>query len=32
MTKLTGRYLELEMFPLTYDEYEDMKAFYNKPV
>ena len=28
MTKLTGRYLEFEMFPLTYDEYEDMKAFY----
>ncbi len=32
MTKLTGRYLEFEMFPLSFDEYEDMKAFYNKPV
>ena len=32
MTKLTGRYLEFEMFPLSYDEYEDMKTFYNKPV
>ena len=32
MTKLTGRYLEFEMFPLSYDEYEDMKGFYHKPV
>ena len=32
MTKLTGRYLEFEMFPLSYDEYEDMKDFYHKPV
>ena len=32
MTKLTGRYIEFEMFPLSYDEYEDMKAFYNKPI
>jgi len=30
VTKLTGRYLEFEMFPLTYDEYEGMKAFYGK--
>lgn len=32
ITKLTGRYLEFEMFPLSYDEYENMKAFYNKPI
>jgi len=32
MTKLTGRYLEFEMFSLSYDEYEDMKVFYHKPV
>ena len=31
-TKLTGRYLEIEMFPLTFDEYLDMKRFYEKPV
>ena len=31
-TKLTGRYMELEMFPLTFDEYLEMKAFYQKPV
>ena len=31
-TKLTGRYLEIEMFPLTFDEYLDMKRFYGKPV
>ena len=31
-TKLTGRYLELELFPLTFDEYLAMKAFYQKPV
>lgn len=31
-TKLTGRYVELEMFPLTFDEYLEMKAFYGKPV
>lgn len=30
MTKLTGRYLEFEMFPLTYEEYEHMKTFYKK--
>ena len=30
-TKLTGRYVEIEMFPLTFDEYLDMKAFYGKP-
>ena len=32
ITKLTGRYLEFEMFPLTFDEYVRMKAFYGKPV
>lgn len=31
-TKLTGRYIELEMFPLTFDEYLQMKAYYQKPV
>ena len=31
-TKLTGRYVEIEMFPLTFDEYLEMKAFYEKPV
>lgn len=32
MTKLTGRYLEFEMFPLSFDEYEEMKKFYNKTI
>lgn len=27
-TKLTGRYIEFEMFTLTFDEYEQMKEFY----
>lgn len=31
-TKLTGRYLEFEMFPLSFDEYENMKKFYGKDV
>ena len=31
-TKLTGRYLEIELFPLTFDEYLQMKAFYGKPL
>lgn len=30
MTKLTGRYLEFEMFPLSFEEYEGMKQFYGK--
>lgn len=32
VTKLTGRYLEFEMFPLTFDEYEGMKRFYGKEI
>ena len=32
VTKLTGRYLEFEMFPLTFDEYEDMKRFYGRDI
>lgn len=31
-TKLTGRYVEFELFPLSFDEYLDMKAFYGKPI
>ena len=31
-TKLTGRYLEFELFPLSFDEYEEMKQFYGKAV
>lgn len=32
VTKLTGRYLEFEIFPLTFDEYEGMKKFYGKHI
>lgn len=32
VTRLTGRYLEFEMFPLCFDEYLGMKRFYNKVV
>lgn len=32
ITKLTGRYLEFEMFPLSFEEYLSMKSFYEKPV
>ena len=32
VTKLTGRYLEFEMFPLTFDEYKDMKRYYGKTI
>lgn len=28
VTKLTGRYIEFEMFPLTFEEYIHMKEFY----
>lgn len=31
-TKLTGRYVEFELFPLSFDEYLDMKAFLGKQV
>lgn len=31
-TKLTGRYIEIELYPLTFDEYLQMKAFYGKLV
>ena len=27
-TKLTGRYIQFEIYTLTFDEYEQMKAFY----
>lgn len=30
VTKLTGRYLEFELFPLSFSEYEDMKLFLGK--
>lgn len=32
VTKLTGRYIEIEMFTLTFKEYLDMKKFYNKTI
>lgn len=32
VTKLTGRYLEFEMFPLTFDEYIGMKTFLGKSI
>lgn len=31
-TKLTGRYIEFEMFPLSFEEYEDIKKFYGKEI
>ncbi len=31
-TKLTGRYIEFELFALSFDEYLQMKSFFNKPV
>lgn len=31
-TKLTGRYVEFEMFPLSFEEYLEIKEFYGKPV
>ena len=32
VTKLTGRYLEFEMFTLTFEEYEQIKGFYGKTI
>lgn len=32
ITKLTGRYIEFEMLPLSFEEYVDMKKFYKKEV
>ncbi len=32
VTKLTGRYLEFEIFPLTFDEYLKMKDFFRKKI
>jgi len=32
VTKLTGRYLEFEMFPLTFDEFLGMKKFLGKDI
>ena len=32
ITKLTGRYIEFEMFPLNFQEYLGMKDFLKKPV
>jgi len=32
VTKLTGRYLEFEMFPLTFDEFLGMKDFLGKDI
>ncbi len=31
-TKLTGRYVEFELYTLSFDEYEQMKKFYNKSI
>ncbi|MBE6119218.1 MAG: ATP-binding protein [Erysipelotrichaceae bacterium] len=32
VTKLTGRYLEFEMYPLSFGEYVEMKKYYGKPI
>jgi len=32
VTKLTGRYIEFEIFPLNFREYEEMKRFYGKVI
>jgi hypothetical protein len=32
VTKLTGRYLEFELFTLTFEEYVQIKQFYGKPI
>ncbi len=32
VTKLTGRYIEFEIFPLSFEEYEKMKLFYGMAI
>ncbi len=32
VTKLTGRYIEFEIYPLCFDEYLEMKRFYGKSI
>lgn len=32
ITKLTGRYIEFELFPLSFTEYVEMKRFYEKSI
>lgn len=32
VTKLTGRYIEFEIYPLSFQEYEGMKLFYGKEI
>ena len=32
VTKLTGRYLEFEIYTLSFDEYLEMKSFYKMPI
>lgn len=32
ITKLTGRYIEFELFTLSFEEYEQIKRFYGKPI
>lgn len=32
VTKLTGRYLEFELFTLSFEEYEQIKQFFGKPI
>ena len=32
VTKLTGRYIEIEMFPLNFHEYLEMKEFFGKAI
>ena len=32
VTKLTGRYIAFELYPLSFDEYEEMKQFYHKAI
>lgn len=32
VTKLTGRYIEFEIYPLSFQEYEGMKSFFSKEI